>query len=193
MTGDDYGSVRVWDGSSFAEIAVLAGHNYDVEFAAFSPDGQRILTVGGAQGIVWTKLAPVSLPEGAAGLWFSDFGTPAEAMTPEIARAFCMATPIRIDRDGLVVLFEGYDPDPPHPVLHMRCASDTTCELFSGPPIQGAEPMGEGTLTFSGSTGNLCMSGECRPIARCPDIAWTDAERSSGFADRWKASVEAPQ
>ena len=113
-------------------------------------------------------------------------------MTPEIVRSFCVATPIRIDRDGLVVLFEGYDPEPPHAVFHLRCASDLSCEIFSGEPAQGAELFGEGSLSVSGNAGTLCLTGDCRPIARCPEIAWTDEERSNGFADQWEAIVQVP-
>jgi WD40 repeat protein len=193
VTGSYDSSVRVWDPQSSREIAVLKGHSYDITFTAFSPDSQRILSVGGAQGIVWTKLESLSLPESVVGLWFSDLGSPQEAMTPEIVRAFCVATPIRINRDGLVVLFEGYDPEPPHPVFHLRCASDLSCEIFSGEPAQGAELFGEGSLNVSGNTGTLCLTGDCRPIARCPAINWTDEERSSGFAAQWEASVQTPE
>ena len=164
VTGSADSSVRVWDAASFGEIATLKGHNYDVVYAAFSPDGQRILSVGGAQGIVWTRLEPLSLPESVVGLWFSDLGSPEEAMTPEIVRSFCVATPIRIDRDGLVVLFEGWEPEPPHAVFHMRCASDLSCEIFVGEPVQGGELFGEGSLSFSGDAGTLCLAGECRPF-----------------------------
>ena len=75
----------------------------------------------------------------------------------------------------------------------MRCASDLTCQIFAGAPGQGLEPIGEGNLAVSGNAGELCLAGECRPIARCPRLAWTDEERSSGFAERWEAGVLAPQ
>ena len=72
----------------------------------------------------------------------------------------------------------------------MRCQSDLTCQIYSGEPAQGAEELGEGTLTVSGSTGTMCLTGRCQPITRCPDIAWTEEERSSGFAERWEAGVK---
>jgi hypothetical protein len=59
------------------------------------------------QGIIWTRFDPASLPEGMAGVWFNDFGTPDEPLPPEIERVMCVSTPIRIDSDGLVVFFEG--------------------------------------------------------------------------------------
>jgi WD40 repeat protein len=37
-------TARVWDAETGAAIAVLKGHEYDVETAAFSPDGSRVLT-----------------------------------------------------------------------------------------------------------------------------------------------------
>jgi WD40 repeat protein len=193
VTGSADNSLRVWDAGSFNEIAALEGHNYQVEYAAFSPDGQRILSVGGAQGIVWTKVEPLSLPESSVGLWFHDISSPEDPGQTELIRSMCIATPIRIDRDGLVVLFEGYDPEPPHAVFHMRCSSDMSCEMFSGEPVQGAELFGEGSLSFSGDTGTVCLTGDCRPLSRCPPITWTEKERASGFADRWEASVNPPQ
>jgi hypothetical protein len=185
--------VRIWDAGSGKEIAVLSGSSYGVEFAAFSPDGERILAVGGAEAIIWSKLAPVSLPESTAGLWFANPSTPEHPAPPEFIRAMCKANPIKIGSDGLIILFEGAQTEPPHAALHMRCQSDLTCQIFSGAPAQEAEEVGEGTLAVSGSTGTMCLTGNCQPIARCPELVWTDEERSSGFADQWKASVGAPQ
>jgi WD40 repeat protein len=193
VTASDDRSVRIWDAASGAEVAVLSGSSYGVEFAAFSPDGERIFTVGGAQAIIWSKLAPASLPEGLAGLWFADPATPEQPVPPEFIRAMCVAEPIKIDGNGLIVLFEGAKTEPPHAVLHLRCASDLTCEIFSGAPAQTAEKVGDGTLSVSAGTGSLCLTGQCNRIARCPELVWTDEERSSGFADRWQASVQAPQ
>jgi WD40 repeat protein len=194
VTASEDRTARVWDAASGDAIAVLSGHSYGVSFVAFAPDGQRILTVGGGQGIVWSRLAAVSLPEGVVGLWFNDFGTPEEHLPPEIVRIMCVMNPISIKRDGLIVFFEGTaETEPPRPSLHMRCASDLSCEIFSGPPEQGAESIGNGTLQLEKNAGNICLAGECRPVARCPTLTWTDEERSSGFADRWETSVQAPQ
>jgi hypothetical protein len=189
VTGSYDNSARLWDAARGAEIAVLAGHLDEVHFVAFSPDGQRIFTLGGGQGIVWTRREAASLPADAAGLWFNDFGSAEEPLPPEITRVMCVATPIRINGDGLVVFFEGTDVDPPHAVLRMRCASDLTCQVYYGGPEQGLEAIGDGKITFSGKTGDLCLAGECRVIARCPELVWTDDERNSGFAERWEAVV----
>jgi hypothetical protein len=78
-------------------------------------------------------------------------------------------------------------------VVHMRCTSDLTCLIFAEAPGQGLELQGERNLTFSGNGGNLCLAGECRPIARCPELSWTDEKRNSGLADRWEAGVRGPQ
>jgi hypothetical protein len=48
-------------------------------------------------------------------------------------------------------------------------------------------------MAVSGDAGSLCLTGKCLPIARCPALAWTEEERNSGFAERWEASVLAPQ
>lgn len=190
VTASDDRSVRVWDTAGGREIAVLTGHLMAVTSAAFSSDGRRIVSSGGPEGIIWTKLPPASLPGGIAGLWFNDLSTPQEPLPPEFAREMCVENPIKVNGDGLIVFFEGFrQPEPPQAVLNMRCASDLTCEIFAEAPGQGLEVQGVGNLALSGKTANLCLAGECRPIARCPAITWTDAERNSGFADRWEAAV----
>ena len=75
----------------------------------------------------------------------------------------------------------------------MRCVSDLTCQIFVGAPAPGPEPIGTGNLAVAGDTGSLCLTGECRPIARCPQLEWTDEERNRGFADAWEARVLAPE
>ncbi len=190
VTASDDRSVRVWNTAGGGEIAILTGHLLAVTSAAFSADGRRIFSSSGPEGIIWTKLPPASLPDGVAGLWFNDLSTPQEPLPPEFAREMCVENPIKVNGDGLIVLFEGFQqPEPPRPVLNMRCASDLTCVIFAEAPGQGLEAQGVGNLAFSGKTTNLCLAGECRAIARCPAITWTDAERSSGFAERWEAAV----
>jgi len=182
-------TVRVWDAASGEEIAVLTGHLIGVDSAAFTPDGQ-IISIGGPEGVLWTKLAASGLPADSAGLWFADFGTPEEPLPDEIVRHVCVASPIAIGGDGLVVFFEMMsEADPPEAVIHMRCATDLSCRVFAGAPAQGIEEQGAGSLAFTDDTGSLCLNGECRPIARCPEIAWTDEERDSGLAARWEATV----
>jgi hypothetical protein len=190
VTASDDRSVRVWDTAGGREIAVLTGHLMAVTSAAFSSDGRRIFSSGGPEGIIWTKRPPASLPEGVAGLWFNDFGTPDEPLPLEIVREMCVENPIKVAGDGLIVLFEGFRrPEAPRAALNMRCASDLTCEIFAEAPGQGLESQGVGNLAFSGNTADLCLAGECRPIARCPAITWTDEERDSGFAERWEGVV----
>jgi hypothetical protein len=41
-----------------------------------------------------------------------------------------MRGPIKINGDGLIVFFEVGSSDPPEPTLHLRCASDLTCQIF---------------------------------------------------------------
>jgi WD40 repeat protein len=190
VTASDDRSVRVWDAAGGGEVAMLTGHLVAVTSAAFSADGLRIFSSSGPEGIIWTRLPPASLPDGVAGLWFVDLATPQDPLPPEFAREMCVENPIKVNGDGLIVLFEGFQqPEPPRPVLNMRCASDLTCVIFAEAPGQGLEAQGVGNLAFSGKTTNLCLAGECRAIARCPAITWTDAERSSGFAERWEAAV----
>ena len=43
-------AARIWDAASGKEIAVLGGR---VNFAAFSPDGSRIVTAGDGSARIW--------------------------------------------------------------------------------------------------------------------------------------------
>ena len=190
-TASDDQSVRVWDAGNGGETAVLKGYLFTPNFVAFSPDGHRLFTVGGAEGIIWTKVAAAKLPENLAGVWFANLGRPNEP--PAITRERCVRSPIKINGDGLVVFFEVGSADPPEPKLHLRCASDLTCQIFVGAPDQGLDAQGTGNLAVTGSAGKLCLAGECHPIARCPALKWTAEERKSGFAKRWETAVQAPR
>ena len=44
VTASGDGTASIWEAESGAEIAVLSGHEDDIEHAAFSPDSQRIIT-----------------------------------------------------------------------------------------------------------------------------------------------------
>ena len=44
VTGSDDRTARIWDSATGKEIAVLRGHDAQVDSAAFSPDGSRIVT-----------------------------------------------------------------------------------------------------------------------------------------------------
>jgi len=61
-----------------------------------------------------------------------------------------------------------------------------TCQIFAGAPGQGLDPQGTGNLEVSGNAGKLCLAAECRPIARCVAMKWTEQERKSGFAKQWR-------
>jgi WD40 repeat protein len=185
-TASDDDSVRVWDAGSGAEIARLEGRFNAVKTVMFDGDGRRILAAAGVQALMWTKLAAASLPNSLTGVWFANLGPPDEP--GEVIRERCIRGPIKINGDGLIVIFEaeGY---PPRPVLHLRCASDLTCQMFSGAPGQGLDTEGAGKLEASGNAGKLCLAGECRPIARCPALKWTDQQRRSGFAKQWETEV----
>jgi WD40 repeat protein len=47
MTASKDGTARVWNAATGQVIAKLEGHSAVVFSAAFSPDGQRIVTAGG--------------------------------------------------------------------------------------------------------------------------------------------------
>ena len=190
LTASGGGNIHVWDAATGEQLAVLDGQNYGIDFAVFSTDSRRIYTASGAQAIVWTRLEAASLDEDAVGLWFNDFGTPEEPMPPEIAQTMCVTSPIRIDGDGLIVMFDGGYDEPPLPVLHLRCEADRTCHIFAEWPSAAAEAVGEGELVLiEAGKGNLCLGGECRPITKCPAIEWTGEERDSGFAGQWEEAV----
>jgi WD40 repeat protein len=189
-TGSDDRHVRIWDANKGSEITALEGP-HAINTVMLAADGQRILAVGGAEAAMWTKLQAARLPAGVAGVWFGNFGPPDEPA--EVKRERCMTGPIKINNDGLVVFFEVGSSEPPQPTAHLRCASDLTCQAFAGAPGQGLDAQGTGKLEVSGDAGNLCLAGECRPIARCPALKWTEQERKSGFAKRWETEVNAPR
>ena len=189
VTGADDRSTRIYDAASGGEITVLKSESsggYTVT-VAFGPDSQRIFTVSGVEGIMWTKLAAASLPKDITGVWFGNFGPPNEPA--EIKRERCTRNPIKINGDGLIVFYEVSSSDPPQATFHMRCASDLTCQVFVGAPGQGLNAQASGTLAVSGNAGKLCLATDCQPIARCPIPKWTEQERKSGLAGRWEAEL----
>ena len=111
----------------------------------------------------------MNMPEGIAGLRVHDFGTPEEPLPPEIATTMCVSSPIRVDDDGLIVLFDGGYDAPPFPAVHMRCGSEGSCRVFAGSPTENSEPVGDGSFTVADETAELCLIDECRTIARCPE------------------------
>ena len=182
-------SIRVWDVESGAGIAVLTGHLNAPGSVAFSPDGQRLLSTSGVEPIAWTRMPAGGFPDGFSGIWFSKFDGMDDSA--EFARSMCLMSPIKIHGNGLIVLFDGMGQDPPQTILHLRCASDRSCQMFGGAPGQSLDAQGRGNLDISGDDGKLCIAGECRPIVRCPALIWNDEERKSGFAERWEAAVNA--
>ncbi|HTV69968.1 MAG TPA: WD40 repeat domain-containing protein [Rhizobiaceae bacterium] len=192
VTASSDGSIRVWDAASGEAVTVLerAHSSGSVDAAAFTPDGSRIISIGGPTGLAWTRLAPGSLPESAAGVWFADFGSPEQPLPPEIIRDVCVTMPIRVGADGLIVFFEGWGGgEPPRATMHLRCASETSCQVFAEAPAQGLEMQGEGSVTFADKRADLCLAGECRSIAQCAPVVWTDEEKASGFAAQWETAI----
>ena len=51
---DDY-TARIWSGDDFATVKVLAGHTLFVKGAAWSPDGQMVVTGGGPDARRWDR------------------------------------------------------------------------------------------------------------------------------------------
>jgi WD40 repeat protein len=47
------GEVKVWDAETGRELLTLQGHTTNVSNVAFSPDGQRLASVGGGEVRVW--------------------------------------------------------------------------------------------------------------------------------------------
>lgn len=186
-------NARLWDLGSGKEIAVLTGHGAPIHSAAFSPDGERVFTAAQDGTVrIWVKLAPASLPDGIAGLWYQNFTSP-EPMPDEDIKFLCMKRPGIVHADGLIVIFDGTASEFPEPVQHMRCTSELSCKIFGGPPAQGQTAQGTAKLTFTSDAGNMCVEGgECVALARCPAVTWTDEERQSGFAEAWEAKVLAP-
>ncbi len=51
VTASQDKTARVWDAKTGSQLALLSGHEGVVIAAAFSPDGQRIVTTSRAEGI----------------------------------------------------------------------------------------------------------------------------------------------
>jgi WD40 repeat protein len=191
VTGSDDGSVRIWNAASGESIAVLTGHLSAVYFVAFSPDGKRIFSAGrDATGRIRTRMPVAHIPDGVTGLWYQNTIAPdtPDELARELVRIACVWNPFNIHKDGLIVSFVATELGvPPEAQFHLRCASDLSCQVFAGPPAQGLEPVDK--LIFSNKVPELCFSGECRVLARCPAIAWTQEEKASGFAEAWEKKV----
>jgi hypothetical protein len=190
VTGSDDQIVRVWNAAGGAPIAVLSGHGGPVRSVLFSADSARIFsTAHDATGRIWTRAPSAPMPDGVAGLWHPDFGDDPQAMPPELVREVCRATPLSIREDGLIVSFEGWPPDPPQALMHLRCGADLSCQAFAGPPAQAQEPQATAKLSIERDVASICIAEDCRPFKRCPALTWTDEERASGYADAWEARV----
>jgi WD40 repeat protein len=68
-SGSEDGTATIWDIASARKLAVLRGNTGEVEDAAFSPDGTRVLTAGAnGRTIIWSTVtdAPVQVLPGKA-------------------------------------------------------------------------------------------------------------------------------
>lgn len=193
VTGNDDRSVGVWDTSTGERVARLDGHLAEVVSIGFTPDGQAIVsTARDGTGRVWTRAETVSPPQGTAGVWAQNVTAP-DKMPDDIARLICLTFPVSVQSDGLLVYFQGTDTEPPQAYQHMRCVADSSCAIYPGAPAQGLEPIGMGSVKFTGDSAEFCVvGGECSLMARCTPPVWTDAERQAGVADVWDTQVLAP-
>lgn len=58
MTASDENTIRVWDGSSGADVSELRGHDGPVISFAFSPDGRKIISTSSDRTIrVWNAIS----------------------------------------------------------------------------------------------------------------------------------------
>jgi dipeptidyl aminopeptidase/acylaminoacyl peptidase len=184
-------TARILNAASGETIAVLSGHIDAVYSVAFDPEGDRVLTAGrDATGRIWTRLKPGRMPDGLAGLWHQNLMAP-EPMDDVLTRYMCLMNPFNVHEDGLIIAFMGdVENEPPLAALHLRCAADLSCQVFHGPPAQSVrEPVDAATLKVEGDGAELCFTGECRVLARCPAIAWTEEEKASGYKDAWEERV----
>ncbi|MGL4549647.1 MAG: protein kinase domain-containing protein, partial [Gemmataceae bacterium] len=71
-SGDEAGTVKVWDGDTGKELFTVAAHGSEVRGVAFSPDGQRLATGGdGPMVAIWNSATGKKLPslEGHKKSW----------------------------------------------------------------------------------------------------------------------------
>ena len=191
VTGSNDQNVRLWDAAGGDPLAVLPGHLGEVRSVRFSSDGERLFsTAHDATGRIWTRVPSARTPDGLAGIWYPDIGgSDPQAMPPELVRELCLSTPLAIREDGLVVSFEGWKPDPPQAMMHLRCGADLSCQLFGGPPEQALEPQATARMSIEGDITSICIAEDCRPFKRCSAPSWTEDERASGYAELWEGRV----
>jgi Tol biopolymer transport system component len=188
ISGSGDRSVRIWDVAKGETLAVLPGHSYEVYSAAFSSDGSRVYSISGGIARIWTRLEPAQLLQSAAGVWRKSYGDDAQ-LPPDFVRTVCVEAPIVVRENGAVIFFQVRAEGEPQAEQHFRCANDLKCQVFQGLSAQGAEPIGEVTLSFEGEKGKMCWPQGCEDILRCPVIEWTEAERASGLAKAWEDTV----
>jgi WD40 repeat protein len=67
LSGDAEGTLRLWDSATWTQLGAASGSGPAVVTAAYSPDGSRVLTAHGDNGVrVWDatglKLLSVTVP-----------------------------------------------------------------------------------------------------------------------------------
>jgi WD40 repeat protein len=67
VTGDSDGAVRVWDADGGRELFTFRGHGGPISDVAFSPAGDRVVSVGGSTVRVWDATPPPDPPRADSG------------------------------------------------------------------------------------------------------------------------------
>ena len=191
--------LRIWNAADGKELIALDAHSLELLSVRFSSDGETIFTTDRASAIIWKhqKAAAESssaTAEGATGIWYSY--PDGVDMSDDIVHAMCAYTPMKIDADGLAILYQGSTDYTLRVESHLRCKADMSCQSFAGAPSADVStPSDTVTIKLVDGRGDVCSVSNptnCTHIARCPDMKWTDDERKGGYADLWEKQVMAP-
>jgi WD40 repeat protein len=187
-------TIDLWDAKTGAAIVSLKGHLGDVVSVSFGTDSQTLYSrAHDATGRVWTLSAAQAAGDlsALAGLWRQSIELPeGETLPPEVIGPLCQA-PVKVQANGLVIMYEVYPPDPPRPSAHFRCAPDMTCTSFAGEPAQGLASYGTAELKLEAGKLSLCGNGECLVHERCdPATAvWGPEEITAGYDKVWAEAM----
>ncbi len=147
---------------------------------------------------VLTAAAGTVFPEQAAGVWSHDGMEPFSAPTKRLA---CIYEPRVLFADGLIVSY-AFGDDKSHELprqdIYVRCNSNFACKVEPSKYYQDQGATGTSPdhvrFAFVGQghdRATLCDDdGNCRVMARCGPIDWSEDETKAGLPEAWEALMK---
>lgn len=142
-------------------------------------------------------VAETVFPDGIAGVWSSDALQPFSPPTKHLA---CIYEPRVLFADGFIVSYAFGMPDThelPRQDIYLRCNSRHDCKVEPSKYYrdQGVTEVSPDHVRFTFIGGGrdratLCDDdGNCRVMARCGPIDWSDEEQKLGLPAAWDKLV----